>query len=87
MILTRLLDVIALVSALIAAWLWYRASSNVVRRVEKDEEIDHRDLNRIVVAINRTQILNRRAALATAVSAVAFAAKMANDLLAAPPKP
>ncbi len=82
MILTRLLDVIALVSALMAAWLWYRASSNVVRRVEKDEEIDHRDLNRIVVTINRTQILNRRAALATAVSALAFAAKMANDLLA-----
>ncbi len=81
MVLTRLLDVIALVSALVAAWLWYRASSNVVRRVEKGEELDHRDLNRIVVAINRTQILNRRAALATAVSALAFAAKMANDML------
>ncbi len=87
MTLARLLDVIALVSALIAAWLWYRASSNVVRRVEKDEEIDHRDLNRIVVAINRTQILNRRAALATAISAVAFAAKMANDLVSTPPTP
>ncbi len=87
MTLARLLDVIALLSALIAAWLWYRASSNVVRRIEKDEEIDHRDLNRIVVAINRTQILNRRAALATAISAVAFAAKMANDLVSTAPTP
>jgi hypothetical protein len=83
MVLTRLLDVVALVSALVAAWLWYRASSNVVRRVEKGEELDHRDLNRIVVTINRSQILNRRAALATAVSALAFAAKMAKDMLAA----
>ncbi len=84
MLITRLLDVIALASALVAAWLWYRASSNVVRRVEKGEELDHRDLNRIVVAINRTQILNRRAALATAISAFAFAAKTANDMLTPP---
>ncbi len=84
MTIARLLDLVALASAVAAAWLWYRASSNVVRRIEKDEEIDNRDLNRIVVAINRTQILNRRAALATAVSALAFAAKTANDLLFPP---
>ncbi len=58
-----------------------------MRRVEKGEELDHRDLNRIVVAINRTQILNRRAALATGISALAFAAKTANDMLPSAPKP
>ena len=83
MSITRLLDLVALISAIMAAWLWYRASSNIVRRIERDEQIDNRDLNRIVVSINRTQILNRRAALATAVSALAFAAKTANDMIVA----
>ncbi len=82
--LARVLDLFALLSALIAAWLWYKASSNRVRRIDKDESLDHRDFNRIVVMMNRTQLLNRRAALATAASALAIALKFAYDLLTRP---
>jgi hypothetical protein len=79
--LARVLDLLALLSALIAAWLWYKASSNSVRRIDKDESLDHQDFNRLVVMMNRTQLLNRRAALATAASALAIALKFADDLL------
>jgi hypothetical protein len=68
-----LLDLVAIVAALAASWLWLRASQNRVRRVAKDEELSSADINRIVVSINRSQILNARAALATAVSAIAVA--------------
>ncbi len=78
-----LLDLLALVSALIAAWLWYRASNHSVRRVSKNEELNALDLNRIITAINRTQGMNRRAAVATAISAVVIACKFARDLIAA----
>jgi hypothetical protein len=80
-VLTRFLDLLALVSALIAAWLWFRASSVFVRRVSRNEAINSLDLNRIVTAINRTQMLNRRAALATALSALAIAFRFAHDFL------
>jgi hypothetical protein len=76
-----ILDLFALVSALAAAYLWFRASSVFVRRVSKNETINSLDLNRVVTAINRTQTLNRRAALATALSALAIALKIAYDLL------
>ncbi len=81
MSLTFLLDLLALCTALVAAYLWFRASSYQVRRVSKSEDINSLDLNRIVTAINRTQLLNRRAALATALSAVIIALKFAHDML------
>jgi hypothetical protein len=81
MSLSVVLDLLALLSALVAAYLWFRASSFKVRRVSKTEDINSLDLNRIVTAINRTQILNRRAALATGLSAVMIALKIAHDLL------
>ena len=40
-----------------------------MRRIAHNEVLDSHDINRIVVTINRGQILNARAALATAVSA------------------
>ncbi|PPD15739.1 MAG: hypothetical protein CTY25_05425 [Methylobacterium sp.] len=81
MTLILLLDLLALASAMAAAYLWFRASSVQVRRVNKSEDINSLDLNRIVTAINRTQLLNQRAALATALSAGMFALKFAHDLL------
>lgn len=81
MTLILLLDLLALASALVASYLWFRASSVQVRRVNKSEDINSLDLNRIVTAINRTQLLNQRAALATALSAGMFALKFAHDLL------
>lgn len=79
--LSTIFDLLALASALAAAWLWFQASSYRVRRVSKAEELNHLDLNRIVTAINRAQMLNGRAALATGASALALAFKFGHDFL------
>ncbi len=71
-----ILDLVAIFTALVASWLWFRASQNRVRRVSKVEELSSADINRIVVSINRSQILNSQAALATAISAISVAARM-----------
>ncbi|MCX7340876.1 MAG: hypothetical protein NT037_10170 [Hyphomicrobiales bacterium] len=79
--LVSILDALALISALAAAYLWWRASGNLVRRISLTEKLDAQDFNRMVTAMNRSQMLNRRAALATAVSALAIAMKLAHDLV------
>ena len=79
--LPQIFDMLGLVSALAAALLWWHASRNHVRRVSLTEKLDAQDFNRLVIAMNRTQLLNRRAAIATAVSALAIAMKFAHDLL------
>ena len=79
-LLIRILDVLAVATALLAAALWLRASTARLRRVSRDETFDAADINRVIVAINRSQILNKNAALATAVSAVAIALRFALDL-------
>ncbi|MDX2307865.1 MAG: hypothetical protein NW216_06490 [Hyphomicrobium sp.] len=66
------LDLIAIISAFVAAMLWFYASGRQLRRITKNEAVDEHDLNRLVVAFNRTQILNGRAALVTGISAVAI---------------
>lgn len=52
-----------------------------LRRVSRREELDAADINRLVVVINRTQLLNRRAALAAMVSALLIALHAAGSLL------
>ncbi|MCX7326049.1 MAG: hypothetical protein NTZ14_16870 [Hyphomicrobiales bacterium] len=79
--LVSILDALALISALAAAYLWWRASGNLVRRISLTEELNAQDFNRMAIAMNRSQKLNRRAALATAVSALAIAMKFAHDLI------
>jgi uncharacterized SAM-binding protein YcdF (DUF218 family) len=79
------LDLVAIVAALVASWLWLRASANRVRRVSYDEQLTPADMNRIVVSINRSQILNSQAALATAVSAIAVAVRMIIGLITSGP--
>lgn len=74
------LDVAAILAALIASWLWYRAGQRPVRRISRFERLDHADINRLVVAMNRSAILNRRAALATAVSAACLSLRFAASL-------
>lgn len=75
------LDVLAIFAALAASWLWYSAGSRPVRRVSRFEELDAADLNRIVVTINRSALLNRRAALASAASAACLALRFAASLV------
>ncbi|WP_374311687.1 hypothetical protein [Dongia sp.] len=67
------IDLLIILSAALSAWFWWKASGRRLRRVERNEELDSRDLNRIIVAINRSQILNARAAISTAVSAALIA--------------
>ncbi|MHB2168920.1 hypothetical protein [Alsobacter sp. R-9] len=56
-------------AALASSRLWWKASNQRIRRISRTEELDAADINRIVTALNRTQILNARAALATAIAA------------------
>ena len=64
-----LLDIAIVFAAGLSGLFWFRASRRRVRRVSRHEVLDHADINRIVTALNRTQILNARAAQATAVAA------------------
>lgn len=81
MSLTTVLDCVGLASGLLASWLWYLSGRRRVRRVSQFEPIDASDLNRLVVAINRTSILNARAALAAAVSSACLALRLGMDLV------
>lgn len=64
-------------AALASAAFWWAASRPRVRRVSRHEVLDAADINRIVTALNRTQILNARAAVATAVAAVLATGRLA----------
>ena len=75
------LDAVAIVAALLASWLWFKSSQNRLRRVSKDEHLNAADINRMVVAINRSQILNAQAAFVTAISASAVALRMITGLV------
>ncbi len=72
-LLITLADIAAALSALLAAWLWFKASVRQVRRVSYHETHDAADNNRLDTAMNRAQILNSRAAMATGVSALIVA--------------
>lgn len=76
------LDLLIAGAALASGWLWWTASRHRVRRISRDEVLDAADINRIVTALNRTQILSSRAALATAVAAVLAALRVCLTALA-----
>jgi hypothetical protein len=80
--LVLLLDLCGVATALLAAWLWYLSGRRRVRRISRFEALDSADLNRIVTTINRSNVLNSRAALAAAASAGCLALRFAADLLA-----
>ena len=64
-------------AAVASSWLWWKASTQHIRRISRTEELDAGDINRIVTALNRAQILNSRAALATAVAALLAGVRIA----------
>lgn len=43
--------------------------------------LDHADFNRMVVAYNRTQILNARAAIATAIAGILAAMRLSGNMI------
>jgi hypothetical protein len=66
----HLLDLSIVAAAFLSGMFWWLASRKRLRRICRDEMLDHADFNRMVVAYNRTQILNARAAIATAVAGI-----------------
>ena len=74
----QILDLLIIVFAILSGWLWFNASRKLVRRISKHEQLDSVDVNRIIVAMNRTQILNSRAALATAAAALLAGLRVAS---------
>ncbi|MBO1077119.1 hypothetical protein [Roseomonas marmotae] len=75
------IELLATFTALAAAWLWFHASGGRVRRVHTRDLIDGGDINRLVVAMNRAQMLNRRAALAATASALLVALLTAANII------
>ncbi len=73
----KALDAAIVVAALASSWMWWLASCQRVRRISRTEELDAADINRMVTALNRTQILNSRAALATAAATVLAGVRLA----------
>lgn len=67
-----LLDGLIGLFALASSYVWWLASRQRLRRISRLEELDAADMNRLVTVLNRTQILNARAALlASATAALA----------------
>lgn len=77
------LDLIAMLAAFVSSVLWFLASGKSLRRVYKGEALDEHDMNRLITAFNRNQILNGRAALATAISATAVGLRFLVQILGA----
>ncbi len=75
------IDLAALGASIAAAWLWFQASRRTVRRISLHETLDAADFNRVVTALNRAQILNGRAALASGVAASCVALRFLLDAL------
>ncbi len=77
-----ILDALIILVMLLSAFLWFLASRNRLRRISRHEVLDYADINRIVTAVNRAQILNSRAALMTALAAFLAALRVMIDLWA-----
>lgn len=79
--LVQLIDLLIVGGTLASAWLWWASGRRRVRRVSRHEVLDAADINRLVTALNRTQILNSRAALATACVALLAALRFCLNAL------
>ena len=75
-----LLDLSIIAFAVASALLWWASSRHRVRRISRLDEPDAADINRLVVALNRSQILNSRAALTTACAGILAALRLALDV-------
>ncbi|AOG06875.1 MAG: hypothetical protein Q8R85_05335 [Bosea sp. (in: a-proteobacteria)] len=62
--------------ALASSAVWWLASRQRLRRISRLEELDAADMNRLVTVLNRTQILNARAALLASVTAALAALRI-----------
>lgn len=81
-ILFLLLDFFIVAAACLSGVFWWQASRKRLRRICRDEMLDHADFNRMVVSYNRTQILNARAAIATAIAGILAAVRVSGNMIA-----
>jgi hypothetical protein len=81
--LMMVLDALIGMAALASAAFWWSASRQRLRRISRHEVLDPADINRIVTVLNRTQILNARAALATAGAGLLAAVRIGLSLFGA----
>ncbi|PZN95253.1 MAG: hypothetical protein DCF30_19215 [Hyphomicrobiales bacterium] len=70
------LDIAIGLGALASSCLWWLASRQRLRRISRLETLDAADMNRLVTALNRTQIFNSRAALLASLTAALAATRM-----------
>lgn len=75
------LDLSIAAAAFLSGLLWWLASRKRLRRICRDEMLDHADFNRMIVAYNRTQILNGRAALMTAIAGLLAAIRLSGNII------
>lgn len=75
------LDLAVVAASVASGGFWLRAAGKPQRRISKFEDFSHADLNRVVTALNRSRILNARAAVATAIAALLRGVRVALDLL------
>jgi hypothetical protein len=76
-----LLDLAIVACAATSGLFWYLASRRQVRRISRSEVLDSRDFNRLIVAFNRAQLLNRRAAMATSATGILAAIRLCLDIV------
>ena len=76
-----LFDLSIVMAALGSGLFWWQASQRGLRRVSREEILDHADFNRLVVAFNRSRVLNARAAIATAAASILAAMRLGANLI------
>ncbi len=76
-----LLDLSIVAAAFLSGTFWWQASRRRTRRICRDEVLDSADFNRMVVAINRTQILNARAAIWTAAAGLFAGVRVSANII------
>jgi hypothetical protein len=81
--LLTVLDLLTVLAAFASSALWFISSQSRARRISRHETLDAADMNRLVVAMNRAQILSSRAAAMTGVAALLAAVRLSLDLLGA----
>ncbi len=81
-VLFLLFDLSIVAAAFLSGMFWWLASWKRLRRICRDEMLDHADFSRLVVAHNRTQISNARAAIATAIAGILAAIRLSGNMIA-----
>lgn len=76
-----LLDLSIVAAAFLSGIFWWQASRKRSRRTSRDEVLDYADFNRLIVAFNRTQILNARAAISTAIAGILAGLRLSANMI------